>query len=151
MVIAALNDDTYNAVLLVHIISFLVAAAPAVINPIMGAQYGADGPAAAGRFAELAHRNSQRVHLPALVVLGATGVVLLVLSDGAFDFGDTWVSLAFLFWLGIGGMVTALIMPGSKKLAAGDPSGRRQVQVGSQVNALLLVVILYLMVFQPGA
>jgi hypothetical protein len=151
MVIAALNDGTYNAVLQVHIVSFLVAAAPAVINPILGAQLGAEGPAAARRFAELAHRNSQRVHLPAFGVLGATGVVLLLLSDDAFDFGDTWVSLAFLVWLGIGGMVSAVVMPGSKKVAGGDPSGRRQVQVGSQVTALLLLVVLYLMVFKPGA
>jgi hypothetical protein len=151
MFIAAITDTSYEVVLLLHIVSFLVAAAPAVLNPILGAQLGADGPDAARRFAELSRRNGQRVHLPALVVLGATGVLLVLLSDDAWSFGDAWVSLAFLGWLAIGGMLSAVILPGAKKVVGGDPSGRRQIQLGTQVNWVLLLIVLYLMIFKPGA
>jgi hypothetical protein len=145
------GDAGYDLLLLIHIISFLVAAAPAVINPIMGPQLGADSPQAGGRFMELTHRNSQRVHLPGLLVLGLSGIILVLVSDDAWSFGDAWVSLGLLVWLAIGGMVSAVMMPGEKKVAGGDPSGLRQVQLGGQITSVLLLVQLYLMVFKPGA
>jgi uncharacterized membrane protein len=150
VLLAALRDDTYNIFLLLHIVSIVVAFAPAVIHPIMGAQYGAEGEPGR-RFAELAHRNGQRVYLPALLAVGATGVIMVLLSDDSWSFGDTWVSLALLVWLGIGGIVSALIMPATKKVADGDPTAMKQVMLGGQISTLLVLVILYLMIFKPGA
>jgi hypothetical protein len=151
VLLAALRDDTYNVFLLLHIVSILIAFAPAVIHPIMSAQLGPDGPPTAPRFLELAHRNSQRIYLPALLITGATGVILVLLSDDAWSFGDAWVSLALLVWFAIGGIISAMILPATKKVLSGDMAAMNQVKLGGMLANLLVLVMLYLMIFKPGA
>jgi hypothetical protein len=47
---------------------------------------------------------------------------MVLTSDDVFSFGDTWVSLAFLVWLAICGVITGMTLPAERKLAAGDLS-----------------------------
>ena len=39
MVLAAVRDDTYNLFLFIHILAFLVAFAPAILNPMLEAYF----------------------------------------------------------------------------------------------------------------
>jgi uncharacterized membrane protein len=150
MVLAAMRDDTYNVVLLLHIVAVLVAFAPAVVYPLLGNQLKQEGGAATQRlFGHLA-ANSRRIHFPALVVAGLLGIVLILLSDEVIEFSQTWVSLSFLVWIALCGVVSGMIMPGERAVAAGDASAERKVTLGGQIGTVLLLVMLYLMIFKPG-
>jgi uncharacterized membrane protein len=152
MILAAYGDGLYKLLFLGHMASFLVAFAPAVINPILGAETRADGDATA--FARLSGHmaaNGRRIHFPALIALGAFGLAMVFTSDDVVAFDQTWVSLAFLVWLAMCGIVSGLLMPAERKVAAGNESSLVVVERAGQVVTLLLVVMLYLMIWRPGA
>jgi uncharacterized membrane protein len=152
MILAAYGDGLYKLFFLGHMASFLVAFAPAVIHPILGAQTKADGdPTALARLSGHMAGNGRRIHLPALVALGAFGLAMVFTSDEVIGFDQTWVSLAFLVWIGICGVVTGLVLPAERKLAAGDGTAEATVQRAGQLVTLLLLVMLYLMIWRPGA
>lgn len=152
MVLAALRDDFYNVLLFVHILSFLIAFAPAVLNPLLANYLKREGDEAAMRsWAGFAHFFTSRIALSALVVLLLTGVWMIIASDDAWEFSDTWISLAFLVWFAIGGVVSAMIAKGEKGMAAGDLSMERLVSLGGKIATALGALMLYLMIFKPGA
>jgi uncharacterized membrane protein len=150
MVLAAYDSGLYKLLLLGHIASFLVAFAPAVIHPLITAQSKAHGPAELGRVAGYMAANARRVHLPALVALGAFGIGLVLESDPLWAFDQAWVSLALLAWIAIGAIVVAVLMPAERRLAAGDLEAEKRVQQAGPVITILLLVILYLMIWKPG-
>ena len=157
MVLAAVYDNTYNLFLLIHIASFLVAFAPAVINPLLERHFAANGGDPVLRtWGAFTRDYTKRISLGALVVLLVTGVILILLSEipgtdeNAWEFSQTWVSLAFLGWFAIGGVVSAMILKGEKLIAEGDMKGRDLVAKGGPIATLLMVVMLYLMIFKPG-
>ena len=151
MVLAAVGDDYYNVVLFIHLAAFLVAFAPAVINPLQANYLKREGDQAALRsFASFSAFFTSRVSLGALVVLLVTGVWMILISEDVWEFSQTWISLAFVVWFALGGVVSAMILKGEKKLAAGDMSGERLVARGGTIGTILLAVMLYLMIFKPG-
>ena len=152
MILAAFDDNLYRVLFAGHMISFVVAFAPAVINPVLFAKAKGDGDnAALGRLAGHLASNGRQIHFPALLVMGAFGIGMVLTSDPVWSFGDTWVSLAFLTWLAICGIITGLMLPGERKLAAGDASAEKVVERAGQLTTLLLLVMLYLMIWKPGA
>lgn len=152
MMFAAVNDGVDKVLFLGHMIAFVVAFAPAVINPVLMAKAkGDDDPGAYGRLAGHLAGNGRQIHLPALIALGGFGIAMVFTSDDQFGFGDTWVSLAFLVWLAMAGVVSGLLLPGERRLAAGDGSAEALVARGGQIVTLLLLVMLYLMIWKPGA
>jgi hypothetical protein len=72
-------------------------------------------------------------------------------SDDVVAFDQAWVSLAFLVWLAICGIVSGVLLPAERRVAAGDESAQAIVERGGQIVTLLLVVMLYLMIWRPGA
>lgn len=151
MLLAAVRDDFYNLVLLVHIVAFLVAFAPAAINPLLEKYFEKNGgDAALQNWAGFSVSYTSKISLGSLGVLLLTGVALIPLSDGVWEFSQTWISLAFLVWFAIGGVVSAMILKGEKAVAAGDMKGRELIAKGGPIATLLLVVTLYLMIFKPG-
>jgi uncharacterized membrane protein len=148
--IAAIGDTTYRIVLLLHIASVVVAFAPAVVHPLMGAQYRARPPEERTAFARIVVRNGTRVYAPALVVVGLLGIVLVLLSDDVLSLGDPWITASMTIWIVMNGVVHAVLLPAERRLAAGDDSVDRIIAAASATVSLLLVVMLYLMVWQPG-
>ena len=69
--------------------------------------------------------NGRQIHFPALIALGGFGIAMVFTSDRVSAFDQTWVSLAFLVWLAICGVVSGLLLPAERKLAAGD-DGREE-------------------------
>lgn len=152
MLLAAVGDTTYNVVLFLHILSFLVAFAPTMVNPLLKSYLERNGGEPVLRSWAGFTSNYTRVFaLGGLGVLFVTGILLIVLSDEFFEFSDPWISVAFLVWFAIGGVVSAMVLKGEKQLAAGDMAGSRLVDRGTQITAVLLLVMLYLMIFKPGA
>ncbi|MEQ1785939.1 MAG: hypothetical protein ABL966_02710 [Acidimicrobiales bacterium] len=150
MMFAAFGSTLYKLLFLGHMIAFVVAFAPAVIHPLLlvRTRDDADASARTRLMGQLA-RNGRAIHFPALIVLGAFGLGMVF--EGDWGFGDAWVSLAFLVWLAMCGVISALMLPSERKLAAGDAAAERMVERAGQLTTLLLLVMLYLMIWKPGA
>jgi len=139
LVLAALRDNTYNLFLFLHIVAVVVGFAPAVAGLVAPRAAGAD-------WASL--RAIRAIYVPAVFVAGLLGIVLVLLSDDAWEFSQFWVSAAFLVWIAMMGVYQALVQRGAK---VGGPAGARQAVLGAQILSVLVVVMVYLMVFKPGA
>ena len=151
MLLAAYRNDLYNVVLLVHIVSFLVAFAPAAINPLLEKHFEKNGGDPVLRtWAGFSANYTSKISLGGLVLLLLTGVAMVIMSDDVIEFSQTWISLAFVVWLAISGVVSAMILKGERMVAEGDMKGRDLVAKGGPIATLLLLIMLYLMVFKPG-
>lgn len=152
MVLAANPGDfAYDIVLLIHILSFPVAFVPAVVSPLLEAHFAREaGDATMQTWAKFSAFFTSRISLTALGVLFLTGIIMIVQSDG-WEFSDAWISIAFLVWFAIGGVVSAMILKGEKQIASGDMGGRALIAKGGPIATVLMVIMLYLMVFKPGA
>jgi uncharacterized membrane protein len=150
VVLADIGSGLYKLLYLGHIVTVLVAFAPAVIHPIIGAQAKADGEGALQRLSGHMATNGRRVHFPALVLTTAFGTGMVIVSDDLYGFDQTWISLAFLVWIALCGVVSGMLMPAERKLAGGDLEAERKVTMGGQIATVLLLVMLYLMIWKPG-
>ena len=98
------------------------------------------------------------------------GILLVLTSDGAFKFSNTFVWLALALFIGALGVSHSILIPGHKKInalllemeqgpppAGGPPPqvaqiqalGKRQAAAGMSLN-VVLTVILVLMIWQPA-
>ncbi len=150
MLIAAVTDTSYKIVLLIHILTAMVAFAPAFTHPFLANQ--SKGLGGEGRQAVLGFfvANGRRIYAPALIVTGLVGFALQGMSDGAWEFGQTWIIGAIIAWVAMNGVLHALVIPNERKVSQGDESAARMVDIGGAVLTVLLLVMLYLMIFKPG-
>jgi hypothetical protein len=133
-------DNTgFRIFFLLHILSVVVAFAPAVLAVLPGGRDGA---------MSVVERAGRQVYAPALILSGFFGIMLIVTSDiggtNIFEFSDVWISLAFVVWIAMNGVFHALVLAGQKQ---GDA---QKVANGQAVMTILLIVMLYLMIWKPG-
>ena len=140
MVLAAYGDNLWKLLFLGHLLSFVVAFAPAVINPVLTAESKKDGESDLIRVAGHLANNGRRIHFPALIALGGFGILMVLQSDPIFEFDQTWVGLAIVVWLAICGVVSGIIIPNERRLAAGDLAAEAKVAMGGQLTTVLLLV-----------
>ena len=150
MVLAAYGDNLYKLFFLCHIISFVVAFAPAVINPVLAAQLKKDGETDLIRVSGHMAKNGRQIHFPALLALGGFGLLMVLQSSEVWEFDQTWVQVAIVVWLGLCGVITGLVLPAERRLAAGDLAAEAKVALGGQLATVLALVMLYLMIWKPG-
>ena len=87
---------------------------------------------------------------------GVFGGALIGLSKPSDDaevlwkFEQTWIWLGIVIWVVLCGLVSGVILPAERKVAAGDLSAQKRVQTAGGIATLLLVVQVALMVFKPG-
>ncbi len=148
--LAAIGSTPYKIVFLLHILSVIVAFAPAFVWPIVNVQSRKAGSKVPSPVAALAARNTMTIHGPALVLTGFFGILLIVLSEEVWEFSQMWVSLAFLVWFGLLGVVFGGIFPAEKKVAEGDEAAEGKVAMFGGIAHLLLFVMLILMIWKPG-
>ena len=142
----------YQVVYLLHIVTIIVAFSAAFVHPRLGAL----GSRLPGDSARPLHQTivdgSVKIHFPALVLAGLFGAVLVVLSDGIYDFAQLWISLAFLVWFAMLAVLFFLLIPAERALAAGaGDEPRKKTAMYGGVLHLLLLVMLVLMVWKPGS
>jgi hypothetical protein len=125
--------------LFLHILSVVVAFAPAILTVVPGGRDGALG---------VVERAGRTVYSPALILAGLFGIGCIFSSSVGgvrlYDFSDTWVSLALVVWVAMNGVFHALVLVGQRQ---GD---ERKVVNGEAIMTVLLIVMVYLMIWKPG-
>lgn len=157
MVIAAVGNTPYNIFVVLHVLTALAAFAPLFIYPFLANQMtGLPGEQRSTMWGYLV-RNSRRIHAPALILTGVFGFGLSGMSGGPGDaeqvypLTQTWLIVSILLWLAMNGILHAVLVPAERALAGGDDSAKSRIDTFGPIMALLLVVVIYLMVFKPGA
>jgi hypothetical protein len=130
-----IEDTGFRIFYLLHIVTIVVAFAPAVVAVLPGGRDGTLG---------LLDRAGRQVYAPALILAGLFGILCIVTSDDVFEFDQTWISLAFVVWIAMNGVFHALVLAGQRQ---GD---ERKVVTGQQIMTVLLLAMLYLMIWKPG-
>ena len=149
--LAAIDSTAYNLVLMLHILSAIVAFAPAFVWPVINAQTRQRGVKVPAEVAGQVAVNNVLLHGPALVLTGVFGILLVVLSDEVWEFSEPWISGAFLVWFALLGVLFGLLVPAERKAADGDADAGKKVSMFGGFVHILLLVVLYLMIFKPGA
>ena len=139
MPLAAVGDNLYNAVLLLHVVTALVALGPVTAHSL-----------ARGEQSALTVGSIRRVYGPALLVSGVLGFGLAGLSDKAFKMSQTWLMIAFVVWVALNGVLHGVVVPAARSAAEGQPMAQRRLDLGAAVVSLLMVVMLWTMIFKPG-
>ena len=148
--IAAYRETGYNVMLFLHILTAFVAFAPAFVHPLLTSQSKALDATDRGKVIGMIAGNGRRIYAPALIITGLFGFAMQGMSDGVIEFSQTWFWLAIVVWLGMNGVLHAMLLPAERALAGGDETAAKRVDAGGIVLTVLLLVMLYLMVFQPG-
>lgn len=149
MILAAYRDNAYDLVLFLHILTVIVAFAPAVVHPILitfeQRRPEGDVQALAARIVA-----PGRVYAIALALTGILGMGLISMSDDVISWGDTWIWLSILLWIVLQGVLHGLMLPAERAVASGDESAVRKLDTFGPILGVLAVVLIYLMVFKPG-
>lgn len=128
-------STAFEVSLVLHILTAVVAFAPAVVAVLPGGRDGVVG---------VLDKAGRQVYAPALILTGLFGILCIVTSDEVFEFSDTFISLAFVVWIAMNGVFHAFVLVGQKENDAA------KVVTGQQIMTVLLLAMLYLMVFKPG-
>jgi uncharacterized membrane protein len=150
-VLAAVGSTPYKIVLLLHILSAIVAFAPAFVWPIVNVQTRKRGAQLPADVAGQVPVNNVLFHGPALVLTGLLGLGLVLMSEDVWEFSDAWISGAFLVFFALLGVLFGLLVPAERKVAAGHADAAKKVAMFGGFVHILLLVMLYLMIFKPGA
>jgi uncharacterized membrane protein len=149
MLLAAYLDAGYKTVLFIHIVTAIVAVAPAVVHPILfefeKRRDGGDVAAFSSRVAA-----TSRIYAIAMLVSGVVGFGLISMSDSVIEWGDTWVWLSIVVWIAINAVLHAVIFPAEKALAGGDESAFKKIERFGPMVGFGVLVLVYLMTIKPG-
>ena len=131
------QGTVYNIFQMAHVITAIIAFGPLFLYSRLQR---------AGQSTTVAKLHTRLV-LPALVLLWVLGMGLAGLSDEVIQIADLWMSLSIIVWVALMAISWFLIRP-----SLDDSSDRARSRLAAGVGAthLLLIVGLYLMVFQPG-
>ncbi len=132
------SSNGYRIVGLLHILAAIVAFGPIFVYPAMQR---------AGAAASIA-RLHLRLTLPALALSFVFGMALVGMSDNVIEMSQTWIVLAIVGWVILLVVSWFMIRPA---LTDTSDAARGRLASGIGITHVLLVVMLYLMVFKPGA
>lgn len=140
----------YKLFFLLHILTVIVAFAPAFVWPVVSVKLKKQGKPVGPAIGALAAGNNAMVHGPALVLTGLFGFGLIGMSDKAWEFSQAWVSVAMLLWFIMLGVWFGLMVPAEKRAAAGDAAAEKLQSMAGGILHLLLVLMLIDMIWKPG-
>jgi len=164
-----LNSGIFKLFLVLHILSAIVGLGAVMLNGLYAAQ-AQKRPGPTGRAVSEANFAVSDVAEKVIYLIPVFGILLVISSDSAIKFSDTFVWLSFALYVGALGVSHSILIPGHKKInallaemeqgpppAGGPPPqvvqiqalGRRQAAAGASLN-VVIAVILFLMVWKPG-
>ena len=139
----------FRIVLLLHILTVLVAFAPVFVHPVISAQTKRDGKSSWQNAMRHMSQNGQRIYAPALILAGLFGMALVGLSDSTYSFSEAWISAAFVVWFAMNGVLHGVLLPAERRVAGGETSSQKRVDLGGGLMTILLIVMLVLMIWKP--
>jgi len=163
-----LNSGIYKFLLVVHILSAIVGLGAVMLNGLYAAQ-AQKRPGPPGRAVSESNFAVSGVAEKVIYTIPVWGILLVIASDKAWKFSDTFVWVALLLFVIAMGISHGVLIPGHKKIntllaemeqgppPAGGPApqvaqiedlGKRQAAAGMTLN-LFVVVFLLLMVWHP--
>ena len=163
------RENLYDLVLVLHVLAAIVGFGTVALNGVYGVT--AKNTGGPGGLA-ITSANFKVSSIAAIFIytVPVSGVLLVVLSDGIVEFGETWVWLSLALYVVSLGVSHGVLLPAAKRslalqeelVAAGPPAGgpppqaaelaalgKRLAMAGTFLN-LMVVVIVSLMVFKPG-
>lgn len=143
---AAIGSTGYSIVLLLHVLAVVIGFAPAWLTPAMMRLTAAGDRQAADQL----ETSILRYSLPGIAIAGLLGFGLVGMSEKVFELTQPWVLAAILLWLVLLAVVFFLARPAVKAFRDGDTKARGMVSASTGITHLILLVMLYLMIFQPG-
>ena len=148
----AVGDTPYRIVLVLHILSILVAFAPAFTHPLV-VQQTQDLPdeASRRRLIGLLAGNGRRIYGPALIVAGIFGFALSGMSGGIYALSQGWLIASIIIWIAMNGLIHAVLVPAERAMAEGDDAARVRYDRAGPLTGILLLLMVVLMIFKPGA
>ena len=174
-----LDSGIYKFFLVLHLLTVIIGFGPTVLAGVFGAKAkalrGREGQAVAEVTFEVIKDWAEKF----IYLVPVFGILLILVSDDAWQFSDTWISISFLLYFISLGIVHGAHMPNLRRMnalmgelnaggppvgSAGSPGaggpppqvaeleerGKRAAMIGGFLN-LMLVVIVVLMVWKPGA
>tara|TARA_B100000131_G_scaffold262808_2_gene259366 strand:- start:16855 stop:17286 length:432 start_codon:yes stop_codon:yes gene_type:complete len=142
MVVAAVNDNWYNVVLLLHLLSVIIGTGAAFLAPVLLSLEQKQSKSASSPISSLLGT----VMSPALLLGGVFGGALVGMSEDVYDFGQTWLAIGGGLWLLAVGSAALAFPPSFITLP--DLTGKRALLYGTL--HISLAVMLILMVWKPG-
>ncbi|HEX2849660.1 MAG TPA: DUF2269 family protein [Acidimicrobiales bacterium] len=163
----------YDILLVIHLMTAIVGFGAVFLNGVYGAKAKAAG-GAVGLGIARANLDVTKIGEYLIYSVPVWGILLVITSKKAWDFSQMWISLSFLlFIVGLGishgvllrnakkmdALMEELVSAGPAPAAAGGPPpqvaqlealGKQQAMAGGVLNVLLIVIVV-LMVFKPGA
>lgn len=144
-------DFIYRVFFLFHILAALVAFAPTFVWPIARAQARKRGASIPSDLVAQAAVNEATIHGPAVIATGAFGILMVLTAKGDyFEFSQAWISIAFVVWFAMLGVVYGLLVPTGRKAAAGEDGAEAKLPMYTGFLHILLLVMLVVMIWKPG-
>ncbi len=161
----------YDIVLFLHILTAIIGFGSTFVWPVLSVEARKLPPEQALVVNRIAMGASKKLTTPFTIATGILGAALIGMSDGFYEFSQSWVSLAFLLWLAGAGLALGLHGPNlgamlalqEEMVAAGPPQGGpppqvaelqergKKAQMYGGILHLLFAVLLIVMVFMPEA
>jgi hypothetical protein len=159
----------FKLLLVLHILSAIVGIGGVLLNGIYAAE-SQKRPGPTGRAVSEANLAVTGIAEKVINLVPVFGILLVIASDGVFKFSMTFIWLSLTLFIIALGLAHGILIPGHKQIntlllemeQAPPPAGGPPVQV-AQIQALgkrqaatamvldlILVVILFLMIWQPG-
>lgn len=143
----AVTSTGYNIVLLLHVLAVIIGFSPLWLAPVL-IRLTANGDKAAADGLEV---SILRFSLPGIGLAGLLGFGLSAMSDKYYKMSQTWISIAAVLWIVLLAVLFFVARPAIKAFRDGDAAARGRIMMATGIGHLILVVMLYLMIFKPGA
>ena len=155
------NSGIYKVLLLLHLLAVIGGIGTVMLNGLYAAKAKQTG-GSGGTAVSVANYDVSMVAEKLIYTIPIWGILMVLVSDDAISFGDTWIWLSLVLYVVALGISHAVLVPGHRRyneLAAssGGPSVGDEAQAiekklagaGMALN-LLVVVLVALMIWKPG-
>jgi uncharacterized membrane protein len=167
--LANTNSGLYKTLLVLHILVAIVGLGSVMLNGVYAA-WSQKRPGPGGRAASEANFFVSNVGEKFIYLIPIFGILLVLASDKAWKFSQTWIWLSLLIYVVAIGISHSILIPGHKRInallaemeqgpppAGGPPPqvaelqtiGKKMAAAGATLN-VVVVIFLALMVWKPG-
>jgi len=155
------NSGIYKLLFLLHMLAVIGGIGTVVLNGVYAAKAKAAG-GSGGTAVTVANYEVSDVAEKLIYTIPIWGILMVLVSDDAIGFGDTWIWLSMLLYVVALGISHAVLIPSHRRyneLAAseGGPSAGAEAQglekkmaAGGTALNLIVVVLVALMIWKPG-